>query len=37
MRVFCLIDDHTRECVCMEIDFSLPALRVPRTLDWLIE
>ena len=36
-RVFCVIDDSTRECLCMEIDFSLPASRVLRALDWLIE
>ena len=32
-----MIDDHTRERVCIEIDFSLSAARVLRTLDWLIE
>lgn len=36
-RAFCMIDDLTCECVCVEIDFSLPALRVLRTVDWLIE
>ena len=32
-----MIDDHTRERVCIEIDFSLPASRVLCALDWLIE
>ena len=32
-----MLDNHNRECLCIEIDFSLPAFRVLRTLDWLIE
>lgn len=36
-RVFNLIDDFNREALSMEIDFSLPAERVARALDQVIE
>ncbi|NMX73778.1 IS3 family transposase [Pseudomonas sp. WS 5532] len=36
-RVFNLIDDFNREALSMEIDFSLPAERVVRALDQVIE
>ena len=31
-----MVDYATRECVCMEVDFSLPAHRVVQTLERLI-
>jgi putative transposase len=36
-RVFNLIDDFSREALSMEIDLSLPAERVVRALDQIIE
>ena len=36
-RVFNLIDDFNREALSMEIAFSLPAERVVRALDQVIE
>lgn len=36
-RLFNVIDDFNREALGMEIDFSLPALRVIRALDQIIE
>ena len=36
-RLFNLIDDFNREGLCIEIDFSLPAERVIRALDQVIE
>lgn len=36
-RLFNMIDDYNREALTVEIDFSLPAKRVIRTLDQLIE
>lgn len=36
-RLFNVIDDFNREGLCMEVDFSLPALRVIRALDQIIE
>ncbi len=36
-RCFNVIDDFNREALAMEIDFSLPAERVIRTLDQIIE
>ena len=36
-RVFNLIDDFNREALSMEIDLSLPAERVVRALDQVIE
>ncbi len=36
-RVLTLIDEHTRECLAMEADTSLPGLRVIRVLQRLAE
>lgn len=36
-RLFNVIDDFNREALGMEIDFSLPAVRVIRVLDQIIE
>jgi putative transposase len=36
-RVLNVIDDYNREMLAMEADFSLPALRVTRVLDFLEE
>jgi putative transposase len=36
-RLFNVIDDFNREALGMEIDFSLPSLRVIRTLNQIIE
>ncbi|WP_186170155.1 DDE-type integrase/transposase/recombinase, partial [Burkholderia gladioli] len=37
IRLFNVIDDFNREGLCIEVDFSLPALRVIRSLDQVIE
>jgi putative transposase len=36
-RLFNVIDDYNREGLCIEVDFSLPAERVIRALDQVIE
>jgi putative transposase len=36
-RLLNIIDDYNRESLAVEIDTSLPALRVIRTLEQLIE
>ncbi len=36
-RLFNVIDDYRREGLAIEVDFSLPAMRVIRTLNQLIE
>lgn len=36
-RTLNVVDDFTRECLAIEVDFSLPAQRVTRVLDRLIE
>lgn len=36
IRLFNVIDDFNREGLCIEVDFSLPALRVIRSLDQVI-
>jgi len=36
-RLLNVIDDHNREALGIEVDFSLPALRVIRALDRIIE
>ena len=36
-RILYVVDDATRARLCMEIDYSFPAPRVLRALDWLIE
>jgi len=33
IRVLAIVDDFTREALALEVDFSLPAARVVRTLD----
>lgn len=35
-RTLNVVDNHTRECVGIEVDFSLPAQRVTRSLDRMI-
>jgi len=36
-RLFNVIDDFNRECLAIEVGFSLPASRVVRALDQIIE
>jgi putative transposase len=36
-RLFNVIDDYNREGLCIDVDFSLPAERVIRSLDQIIE
>lgn len=36
-RTFNVIDDFNRECLCIEVDFSLPSERVTRSLHQIIE
>jgi putative transposase len=36
-RLFNVIDDFNREALAIDVDFSLPALRVIRSLDQVIE
>jgi len=36
-RLLNIIDDHNRECLAMEVGTSLPALRVIRTLERILE
>lgn len=35
-RILAVVDDFTRECLCLEADTSLPGLRVARELDAVI-
>ena len=37
LRVFAAVDDHSRRCVALEFDVSLPGERVTRILDRAIE
>jgi len=37
IRVFNVIDDFNREGLCIDVDFSLPAERVIRSLEQVIE
>lgn len=37
LRTFNVIDDYNRECLGIEVDLSLPALRVIRVLEQIIE
>jgi putative transposase len=37
IRTFNVIDDYNRECLCIEVDHSLPAQRVIQLLEHLIE
>ena len=36
-RLFNVIDDYNREGICIDVDFSLPAERVIRSLNQVIE
>jgi putative transposase len=35
-RILAVVDDFTRECLCLVADTSLPGLRVVRELDLLV-
>lgn len=35
-RILAVVDDFTRECLCLEADTSLPGLRVARELDGIV-
>ena len=35
-RTFNVIDDFNRECLAIDVDFSLPSIRVARSLDQII-
>ena len=37
LRVFSVVDCHTRECLALEVDTSMPSRRVTRTLKRIIE
>ena len=37
IRAFNLIDDYNRECLAIDVDLSMPALRVVRSLEQVIE
>jgi len=37
IRAFNLIDDYSRECLAIDVDLSMPALRVVRCLEQVIE
>lgn len=37
LRVLAVVDDHTRECLAIEVDTSLPGLRVVRVLEEVAE
>ena len=37
IRLFNVIDDYNRQGLCINVDFSLPALRVIRSLEQIIE
>jgi putative transposase len=37
LRTLNVLDDFNREGLCIEVDFSLPAERFIRSLDWIIE
>ena len=37
MRLFSVIDDFNLEALAIDIDFSMPAARVVRSLDQVIE
>ena len=36
-RVFCVIDDFTRECLATVVDNSISGRRDARELDWIVE
>ena len=35
-RILCVIDQFTKECLVIEVDFSINGMRVVRALDWLL-
>ena len=35
-RMLCVVDQFTKECPVVEVDFSLNGLRVARALEWLL-
>lgn len=37
IRLFNVIDDYNREGLCIDVDCSLPALRVIRSLEQIME
>lgn len=36
IRVLAVVDDFTRECLALEVDTSIPGMRVARTLDQIV-
>jgi putative transposase len=37
LRVFCVVDSFTRECLALEVDTSLPSRRVTRVLERIMQ
>jgi putative transposase len=37
IRVLAVVDDYTRECLALEVDTSLPGIRVARTLNQIVQ
>lgn len=37
LRLFNVVDSHTRECLAIEVDSCLSSRRVTRVLDWVIQ
>lgn len=37
LRTFNVVDDFNRECLTIDVDFSLPTKRVIRSLEQIIE
>jgi putative transposase len=37
VRTFNVLDDYNRQCLCIEVDTGLPALRITRILDQVVE
>ena len=37
IRLFNVIDDYNREGLCIDVDFSLPALRMIHSLEQVME
>lgn len=35
-RMLCVLDQYTKECLAIEVDFSLNGIRVARVLEWLL-
>jgi putative transposase len=34
-RIFCVINDFSRECLAIVVDTSILGLRIARELDWI--